>query len=306
MLTRLTEVGKASLFSTLVVVLALAAAGLIRVLDLPNGLRSSALYMSVPAVTVLLMLLVLTRDGYTRSGWASLGLHRLGLRAWGVAIVAPVLVSLAGTAIVWATPLAAFAALADSLSTAVGFFVQLVLFTVTLSLGEELGWRGYLLPRLLPLGRTRALLITGLVWAAWHLPLIFFTPLYHADGNRWLVIPLFVATIVAGSFVFGYLRLWTGSMWPAALAHSAHNGAWGTLAAFTVTTSPIVVDEYLVGDDGVLILIGTALVAWWLGHRLAVGGRLQRLEPNMQPLREGADHVDAVDVEADHAGQPGH
>ena len=121
------------------------------------------------------------------------------------------LVGLVGTAIVWATPLASFVAPDDSLSTIVGFFVQLVLFTLTLSLGEELGWRGYLLPRLLSLGRTRALLVTGLVWAAWHLPLIFLTPLYHADGNRWLTVPLFVATIVAGSFFFGYLRLWTGS-----------------------------------------------------------------------------------------------
>ena len=237
----------------------------IHALELPNGLRSSALYMSVPAVTVLLMLLVVTRDGYTKTGWASLGLHRLGLRAWGVAIIAPVLVSLVGTAMVWATPLASFAAPEDTLSTIIGFFVQLVLFTVTLSLGEELGWRGYLLPRLLAVGRNRALLVTGLIWAAWHLPLIFLTPLYHADGNRWLVVPLFVATIVAGSFFFGYLRLWTDSTWPAALAHSAHNGAWGILAAFTVTASPVVVDEYLVGDNGVLILIGTVLVAAWLG-----------------------------------------
>jgi membrane protease YdiL (CAAX protease family) len=267
MTTGLSTLQKAAVFSALVVVLALGAAGAIQIFDLPNGLRSSALYMMVPAATVLLMLLVVTRDGYIRAGWASLGLHRLGLRSWGVAIIAPVVVSLVGTAIVWATPLASFVAPSDSLSTVVGF-VQLVLFTLTLSLGEELGWRGYLLPRLLPLGRTPALLVTGLVWAAWHLPLIYLTPLYHADGNRWIVVPLFVVTIVAGSFVFGYLRLWTDSVWPAALAHSAHNGAWGTLAAFSVTTSPVVVDEYLVGDNGILILIGTAMVAWWLGRRL--------------------------------------
>ncbi len=66
------------------------------------------------------------------------------------------------------------------------------------------------------------------------------------------------------------------------------------------------VDEYLVGDNGVLILLGTALVAGWLGDRLEIGGRLQGLEPNVQSLREGADHVDAVDLETDHAGQPGH
>lgn len=274
MFRKLSDLTKAAVFSALVVLLALATAYVIRALGLPNGLRSSGLFMCVPAVTVLLMLLVVTRDGYTRVGWASLGLHRLGLRAWGVAIVAPVLVGLVGTAIVWATPLAALVTPDGTLSTIVGFFVQLVVFTLTLSLGEELGWRGYLLPRLLTLGRTRALLVTGLVWAAWHLPLIYLTPLYHAGGNRWLVVPLFVATIVAASFVFGYLRLWTGSTWPAALAHSAHNGAWGTLAAFTVTTNPVVVNEYLVGDNGVLILIGTVGVAWWLGRRLTARDQL--------------------------------
>ncbi len=68
----------------------------------------------------------------------------------------------------------------------------------------------------------------------------------------------------------------------------------------------MVVNEYLVGDNGVLILLGTALVAGWLGHRLRVGGRLQGSEPNVQSLKEGADHADAVDVETDHASQPAH
>ena len=282
--TALSDLRKAAVFSALVVVLAMGAALVIRGLDLASGLRSSVLYMSVPAVTTLLMLLVVTRDGYRRSGLASLGLHRLGLRAWGVAILAPLLVSVVGTAILWATPLASFVAPADSLSTAVGFFVQLLLFTVTLSLGEELGWRGYLLPRLLALGRTRALLVTGLVWAAWHFPLIFLTPLYHADGNRWLVVPLFVATIGAGSYVFGYLRLWTDSMWPAALGHSAHNGVWGTLTAFTATSSPVIVNEYLVGDNGVLILLGTALVAWWLNRRLSTSSRHPEHQGSPEPM----------------------
>jgi uncharacterized protein len=43
------------------------------------------------------------------------------------------------------------------------------------------------------------LVLVGLIWAAWHVPLIFLTPLYHANGNRLLVLCLFVATIVAGS-----------------------------------------------------------------------------------------------------------
>jgi uncharacterized protein len=74
---------------------------------------------------------------------------------------------------------------------------------------------------------------------------------------------------VAGSFFFGYLRIWTGSVWPASIAHSAHNAAWGTLGAFTVASSPVVVNQYLVGDSGILILIGTVVGAVWLGRKVS-------------------------------------
>ena len=46
--------------------------------------------------------------------------------------------------------------------------------------------------------------------------LILLTSLYHSAGNRLIVVPLFAGTIVAGGFAFGYLRLWTGSVWAAA------------------------------------------------------------------------------------------
>jgi uncharacterized protein len=100
------------------------------------------------------------------------------------------------------------------------------------------------------------------------MPLSFLTPLYHAPGNRLMVVLLFVGTIVAASFFFGYLRLWTGSVWPASLAHTAHSAAWATLGAFTLTFNPVVINEYLVGDNGILILVGTTVAAVWLGRKV--------------------------------------
>ena len=41
-----------------------------------------------------------------------------------------------------------------------------------LAFGEEFGWRGYLLPKLLPLGEVKAALIVGLIWGPWHLPVL--------------------------------------------------------------------------------------------------------------------------------------
>jgi uncharacterized protein len=151
------------------------------------------------------------------------------------------------------------------------FLIQVVLFTLTFALLEEIGIRGYLLPKLLSLGRTRALALSGLVWATWHMPLILLTPIFPV-GNKLISLPLFYATVVAASFVYGYLRLYTGSVWPASLAHAVHNGAWGVLGAFTVTSYPVLVNKYLVGDFGVLILVSAVIGAVWLNRRLMKSG----------------------------------
>src|SRR5215211_973368 len=268
MFTTLTDNSKAAIFTVIVLLLAVTMAASISLFSITSEFLSTALYMFTPALTALIMMLVVTRDDYSGEGWKVLGLHRLGLKAWLAAFLAPLLVGVVATAIVWAKPLAKFVMLDDAVSQILGFFIGTVLATLTLSLGEELGWRGYLLPQLLSTGRRRALVLVGLIWAAWHMPLIFLTPLYHSTGNRLIVLPLFVGSIVAGSFFFGYLRIWTDSVCPASIAHSSHNVAWGTLAAFTVTSNPVVVNQYLVGDNGVLILVGVAVAAVWLGRRV--------------------------------------
>ena len=270
MFPKLTDTSKATIFTVLVLLMALAMALLFRAGGLTSEGPVIGLYMCTPALAALLMLLVITRDGFSREGWKGLGLHRLGLSVWWIAIGVTFLTSLVASAIVWATPLASFVVPEGGLGNPLlQFLIGVVTMTLTFSLGEELGWRGYLLPQLLSVGRTRALVVVGLIWAAWHMPLIFLTPLYHSAGNRLIVLPLFVGTLVAASFVFGYLRILTGSVWPASLAHSVHNVAWSTLGALTATSSPVVVNEYLAGDNGILILIATAVVAVWLGRRVS-------------------------------------
>src|SRR5215216_5269771 len=272
MFTKLSDTNKAAIFAVLVLLLALATALLLNLFSVTSEFFGTGSYMLTPTLAVLIMLLVVTRDGFSKEGWKTLGLHRLGLKAWGVAFVAPLLVGVLATAIVWATPLASFVVPDHGLGGGlISFFVLVIVFTLTFSLAEEIGWRGYLLPQLLSIGWTRALLLVGLIHAAWHMPLMFFTPLYHSAGNRLIVVPLFVGTIVAASFFFGYLRLWTGSVWPASIAHSVHNAAWSILATFTAASSPVVVNEYLVGDNGILILVGMAVAAVWVGYKFRNG-----------------------------------
>src|SRR5215213_8593308 len=103
MFTKLTDTNKAAIFSVLVLCLSLGAALLIRFLELPPGLAFWSLWSCTPTVAALIMLLVVTREG-----WKSLGLHRLGLSVWWIAFGATLLITVAASAIVWATPLASF------------------------------------------------------------------------------------------------------------------------------------------------------------------------------------------------------
>ncbi len=287
MFTKLTDTNKAAIFSVLVLCLSVGAALLIRFLELPPGLAFWTLWSSTPTVAALIMLLVVTRDGYSREGWKSLGLHRLGLNVWWIAFGATLLITVAASAIVWATPLASFTIPEGGILNAViNFLIGFAIAVLTFSLAEEIGMRGYLQPRLMSLGRTRALFVVGLVWATWHMPLYYFVAKFLPVGNVLLFVPLFYGTIVAASFFFGYMRIYTGSIWPASIAHAVHNTAWSTLGAFTVTSSPVLVNLYLVGDYGILILVGVVIGAIWVGHYLRRGmDEAQQAEavPQMPP-----------------------
>ena len=99
------------------------------------------------------------------------------------------------------------------------------------ALGEELGWRGWLLPRLMPLGPLPALLVSGVVWGVWHAPLVLLGYNYpNAPG--WLGVLAMVGMCILVGALLGWLRLRSGSVWPAALAHAAINGTGGTYLLF--------------------------------------------------------------------------
>jgi uncharacterized protein len=103
------------------------------------------------------------------------------------------------------------------------------------------------------------------------MPLYYFMAKLFPVGNVLLFLPLFYGTIIAASFFFGYMRIYTGSIWPATIAHAVHNAAWDSLGVFTLTSYPVLVNLYLVGDYGILILIGVALGAIWLSYYLKSG-----------------------------------
>ncbi|HEX8865553.1 MAG TPA: CPBP family intramembrane glutamic endopeptidase, partial [Lentzea sp.] len=237
---------------------------LVLAISLGTATIAGGLILAVsPLLVVLLMLLVVTREGYARDGWRRLGLGRLGLRDWPLAVATTAGVCAAATAGVVVLGFARFSAPPS------GWVRDVLLLCVTgpvLAFAEEIGWRGYLQPRLAFVGERAAMLVIGVVWICWHLPYILLTPDYHSDGNRAVVLGLFSCSVIAFSFLFGYLRTRSGSVWPAVLAHFAHNATFAVLGAYAISTDhPVVVNEYLAGDTGLLVFIGTALCALAVG-----------------------------------------
>lgn len=98
-----------------------------------------------------------------------------------------------------------------------------MLRSVSTALGEEIGWRGFLVPELAKrMSFTKVSVLSGVIWAAWHIPLVLFAG-YNAGTNRSYELGCFTVMIVSMSFILAWLTLKSGSLWPAALFHASHN-----------------------------------------------------------------------------------
>jgi membrane protease YdiL (CAAX protease family) len=107
----------------------------------------------------------------------------------------------------------------------------LLLVIVVNGLGEETGWRGYLLPRLeTRLGPLRATVVVSLVWAGWHIPQFFY--LHSLRGFSPLMIPVWGYGLFCGAVIMTWLFNRTGgSILAVAVFHGTYNLSNGTLAA---------------------------------------------------------------------------
>lgn len=130
------------------------------------------------------------------------------------------------------------------------------------ALGEEIGWRGFLVPevlKLMPLAQTG--LITGAIWAFWHVPAILFAG-YNAGS-----IPLgyqlgcFFVMVIASGVFFAWLRSVSQSVWPCALLHAAHNLFIQSIFDQATVTGPRTL--YITGEFGIglaMTAVATAII----------------------------------------------
>lgn len=91
-------------------------------------------------------------------------------------------------------------------------------------LGEEMGWRGLLVPALAKnLRFTQVALLSGLLWSMWHWPLMFLGFYGNSETPMAYQLATFTLCLVSMSFVMAYIRCKTDSLWPAVTLHMSHN-----------------------------------------------------------------------------------
>lgn len=109
-------------------------------------------------------------------------------------------------------------------------------FNALPAFGEEVGWRGWLLPALLPMGTWPALLVSGAIWGLWHSPLILLG--YNFGLTDWRGVALMTGGCVCWGVLFGWARLRSASLWPAVLGHGALNAAAGLFGVVAAAGEP--------------------------------------------------------------------
>ena len=134
-----------------------------------------------------------------------------------------------------------------------------------LALFEEIGWRAWLLPRLMDrIGARSAIAATAVVWALWHIPFAL-SGIQHLEGVSPTTTALLMpAGVAASGLIIGWLWVRTESIWIVALAHGALND-WGQYAFKYMRDIPVH-DQLVALGAGILALlvVGSLLVAFAL------------------------------------------
>lgn len=132
-------------------------------------------------------------------------------------------------------------------------------------LGEEIGWRGFLVPELAKRYSFAATaMISGFIWAIWHYPLLLLAD-YNPRVPVWYYLPLFTLLLPLMSFVWTWMRLKSGSLWPGVVLHAAHN------TFIQQFFDPLTVDNsktrYVAGEFGIALGVISIVMAVYFWKR---------------------------------------
>jgi membrane protease YdiL (CAAX protease family) len=219
--------------------------------------------MFAPMISALVMRIFVSKEGLK----GSLG----PLRKWrfyGLALVLPaVLVTLA----IGITEVAGWGHFTWDEDVPLPLeYIVLALIALTfgsvLTFGEEYGWRGYLLPKLLPLGEVKAAVVVGLIWGPWHAPMLA-AGLNYSSVNPLAAIGIFVVTATALSLLLtrAYLAA-GGALLVPVIMHASFNRFGDTLT----NTDHLSGDPLLVtpgGLVGIALILATVVTAHAFGRK---------------------------------------
>lgn len=233
-----------------------------------------------PAVAAIIVRRWVTGEGFADAG---LALRLRESRPWYlIAWAGPFALVAAAVLVAVATGVEApsFAEF-DALASGVPGWITLLILALALLLltplygGEELGWTGYLRPRLFP-GRTHlSILATGLIWAVWHFPLAFVG--YIEFGNVAFGLVSWTVSFILQEYILAWLWMRSGNIWVVSLAHCGNNMVFSLLTAHLLESRTNTIQLMWITSVAL-----AAVVVW-----LAATGRLEA-GPAGQPAAGGS------------------
>ena len=181
--------------------------------------------MWVPAVSSIITQLIFNKNikGF---GW------KLGkIKYLAISYFIPFFACLMVYGIVWITGIGgvSFHRLSELYHRPIGTVILMIptiifAFNFIAALGEEIGWRGFLTSELLKdYSYVKTSMIVGVIWFAWHCPIIIFST-YNVEGTPiWYNLLMVFISMIAITFVTVWIKIKSGSLWTAAILHASHN-----------------------------------------------------------------------------------
>ncbi|WP_211664935.1 CPBP family intramembrane glutamic endopeptidase [Litorilituus lipolyticus] len=148
------------------------------------------------------------------------------------------------------------------------FLVASVSFIISIPsiLGEEIGWRGLLVPELSKVTTfTGVVLVSGVLWSAFHWPLILLGLYWNNDTTIYYQLIFFTLFITSTGTIMAYIRLKTGSVWTAVMYHGASNIF--IQKVFTPITITNENSSYYIDEFGAILAIVATVVAFFFWRK---------------------------------------
>jgi CAAX protease family protein len=134
-----------------------------------------------------------------------------------------------------------------------------LIFAPLLALGEEIGWRGFLTPRLVnSFGFVKGSLVCGVIWYIYHVPVIISAD-YRGGNSLWFSLVCFAILVISITFLFNWLRIKSGSIWPAVVLHACHN--LFIQGFFDKITADFGLIAYITGEFGIGLAFVSVIIA---------------------------------------------